>query len=643
MEVHEREVETLHQWAAEKFRSTKNPRYHVAPQQWVDRALLGEALSDTFAGLVAELQQLKATVKLVAADVINIVQVSQGKYTTICAEQAPENTVTADFVFLCTGHTSNIPGPGTLAQEMRKLSLATPSFKYVHSVYPVEKITKDVVPPDSTLACFGMGLAAIDCINWLTSGRGGYFVADRNSNKLKYVASGFEPRKIYPISESGLFAGARAYNEKENVEGRRHVGIVFNQITFESLRKVTPNREIGRHLIEGEVIPLLALEMMMLYYRTLLSVDVVLPIEGGVKRLLECHIANCSSGSDTASLWHVYQLSQAEYQHFLCCINEFLTSSEEMNPRLGFRERKAIAQFIKVRLGSKADDLLLVKTNAEFLKEAKLLNRGASPWGHDDSILQHVFEWSDILDPLSKFCRESDDLHAMAVLWLEKDILNASQGNLSNPVKAAIDGAIRDLRPCFRDQVEWGAGGPEGTRELFSKWYRATNRLAVGTSLDLMKKILALTDAGIVDLSFCRSPVKEVRGDALHLKLGDRASFASIALNAVVHRFNLPLTDSELYRNLRSQGIIREWSVSDGVESYSPGSLDVDRDSRLVIARNGVTLPNIAALGSMVDGQYYYRLALSRPYVADTILFDADQALSSAIAHWSSLDRRLAA
>lgn len=644
IEVYERRVETLHQWAVEKFKSTNNPRYHIAPQQWVDRALVGEALSDTFDNLVAELRDLKVTVTLVAADVINLVPTSESKYKIICAEPVPENTSTADFVFLCTGHTSNRPEPGTVAERMMDLSDSkTSSFKYVHSVYPTEKITNEIAPPSSMLACFGMGLAAIDCINWLTSGRGGYFVADRNPHKLKYIPSGFEPRKIFPISESGLFVRARAYNEKGNVEERRHVGIVFNESTFDSLRKITMNRGGGRHVIDGEVIPLLALEMMMLYYRTLLSMAAVQAIEGTIKKQLESYICSCRLRFEAPAIWKIYQSAQVQYQDCLKHVHKLLTTPEEKSPHPGLAERKAISQFIKVRLGPEIDDLLAGKSNFEFLEVARHLNKSQSPWGHDNSILRHLFDWNDVLDPLARFCSETGDLHATAASWLESDILNASQGNLSNPIKAAIDGAIRDLRPCFRDQVEWGAGGPLGTQELFSKWYRATNRLAVGTSLELMKKILALTDAGIVDLSFCRNPAKEIRSDALYLKLGDRVGCVNVGLNAIVHRFNLSLSDSELYRNLRLQGIVREWSISDGVESYSPGSLDVERNSRLVITRKGETLPNMVALGSLVDGPFYYRLALSRPYVADTILFDADQALKSAIAHWSSLDRRLAA
>lgn len=638
LEVYGRKVETLYQWAEEKFKLTNNPRYHIAPQQWVDRALVGEALSDTFDHLVNELRNLGVTVKLLASEVINLLPLSKNKYKIVCADSKIADTSTADFVFLCTGHTSNKPEAGTLAYRMMELSNSeTSSFNYIHYVYPIEKITSEIVPPSSVLACFGMGLAAIDCINWLTSGRGGYFVADRKPHKLRYIASGFEPRKIFPISDSGLFVRARAHNEKENVEERRHVGVVFNELTFDLLRKNTGTRAADSHVIEGEVIPLLALEMMMLYYRTLLSMAAVQGIEENTKTQLQRYIHDCCLRSDIPLIWDVYHRARIQYENYLNHINFLLTAPKELCPLPGVADREAISQFMKVRLGLEVDDLLTCKSQVEFLEEARQLNKSESPWGHHNSIMRHVFDWDDVLDPLAKLCSDTDDLHGTVASWLESDILNASQGNLSNPIKAAVDGAIRDLRPCFRNQVEWGIGGPSGTRELFTKWYRVTNRLAVGTSLELMRKILALTEAGIVDLSFCRSPVKEIRNCVLHLELGGRASVANVALNAIVHRFNLSLSDSQLYQNLRLQGIVREWKVSNGVESYSPGSLDVDRNSRLVITQNGATLSNLVALGSSVDGPYYYRLALSRPYVADTILFDADQALKSVIAHWSSL------
>lgn len=638
LEVYTRNIETLYQWAAEKFKLTNNPRYNIAPQQWVDRALVGEALSDTFIGLVTELQNFGVIVTLHASEVINIIPTSNKRYKIICSKAGTEDAPTADFAILCTGHTSNKPEVGTFAYRMMEICGSEPSsFKYVHHIYPIEKITSHVVPPGSVLACFGMGLAAIDCINWLTSGRGGYFIADGNSSKLKYIASGFEPHKIFPISESGLFVRARAHNEKENFEERRHVGIVFNESTFDSLRKnkkiVTP----GKHIIEDEVIPLLALEMMMLYYRTLLSSAAVQRIEENIKTQLERHIHDCCLHIAILKIWDIYHCGRLQYEEYMSHVNALLTAPKELCPHLDRTDRMAISRFIKVRLGFEIPSSLINKNDTKFLEEVKLINNEESKWGHHRSILRHVFNWDEVLDPLERLCSESKDLHRTVASWLENDILNASQGNLSNPMKAAVDGAIRDLRSCFRNQVEWGAGGPSGTRELFSKWYRVTNRLAVGTSLDLMRKMHALAEAGILDFSFCRSPVKEIRDGTLYLKLGDRTSFTKVALNAIVHRFNLLLSDSPLYQNLRSQGIVREWSVSDGAESYSPGSLDVDRNSRLIITQNAETLPNMAALGSVVDGPYYYRLALSRPYVSDTILFDADQVIKSVISHWSSL------
>jgi hypothetical protein len=56
-----------------------------------------------------------------------------------------------------------------------------------------------------------------------------------------------------------------------------------------------------------------------------------------------------------------------------------------------------------------------------------------------------------------------------------------------------------------------------------------------------------------------------------------------------------------------------------------------------VVSRTGETVPNIVALGAPVDGPFYYRLALSRPYVADTIIFDADQAVTSMDRHYGSI------
>src|SRR5262249_14512257 len=137
-----------------------------------------------------------------------------------------DNSVLADHVLFVTGHSSNRPPPGSSEREFAEYSARAPRARYVPYAYPLENILRDsVAGPDRVVGCVGLGLTAFDVILYLTQGRGGAFVSDGGSGRLRYESSGREPQKIVGMSRSGLFTSARPYNAKQvNLSAYEHRG-----------------------------------------------------------------------------------------------------------------------------------------------------------------------------------------------------------------------------------------------------------------------------------------------------------------------------------------------------------------------------------------------------------------------------------
>lgn len=96
-------------------------------------------------------------------------------------------------LLVTTGHSPSISS---------KMSESYQKTNKIPFIYPVkEKISS--IQSNSTIACKGMGLTAIDAVLALTEGRGGEFKLNTNE-EWSYKKSDKEPLKIYPFSISGI-------------------------------------------------------------------------------------------------------------------------------------------------------------------------------------------------------------------------------------------------------------------------------------------------------------------------------------------------------------------------------------------------------------------------------------------------------
>jgi hypothetical protein len=636
---------TLFQWCRAQYAVTGDERYHVSEQEWVDRNLLGEAAEAIFSFYVERLKALGVGVVLHNGSVNDIEESSRRSFHIEVSDVRKTYTVAADFIILCTGHGSTHFVPGGMEEKFEAHARSGDGARYIDDPYPLESLDPRALEPGSTVGLLGMGLAALDVILKLTAGRGGYFIrSGRRPNSLSYVASGFEPRKIYPFSDSGVFNFARAWNEKMNNRSLFHSPIYFHSRNIEELRQsagrvvLTPTvGRVNQLDFELHVLPLIILEMALVYYGTLFGREfrtrLVHLMDSRVARFVgRNRLAHETSTEAVAELLDpVLSYAAATSQS----ISMMLAGPVARYPHDLCKEtRAATIAFLKFRFGQDSVTPLLTLDDTDLLKAAVQLSNNASPWGHDASPDAHAFDWQSMIDPLVQTESISGaERAAIAKERFHQDILDAHQGNLSNARKAAIDGVWRDLRSTIRYAVEFAGLTAESHEVFIRKYMRISNRITVGTSLKVMEQIGALIRNGIVDLSVCRAPSIGL-DDSKNFLLsapGDTGSGQTVTtlVNARIPRFHLERMRHPLFQNLLRRGLLRIWSNPSATGAdFRPGGIDIAPGSQLAVRANGRVHTRFAVLGPPTEGPLFFRSAAVRPYSQDPLPMYADRLLS---------------
>jgi uncharacterized NAD(P)/FAD-binding protein YdhS len=227
--------------------------HDIGEADYLPRSLLGEYLAWVY-------QQLAAA--LPAG-----VTVTHHRQRAVDLSQRPDGSsvieldcgyvVTSDFVFLTTGHGSNLPSDldawlGKFAQDHARYNSR---LGFVRQVYPMEQLSR--ISADARVAIQGLGLSAHDVIAELTVGRGGEFVAGPEG--LRYLPSGREPQ-LTLCSRNCLPYAARGVNQK-GLDGR-HQARHFTVDAVEALRRQALIARGSSQLdFDRELLPLLKREI----------------------------------------------------------------------------------------------------------------------------------------------------------------------------------------------------------------------------------------------------------------------------------------------------------------------------------------------------------------------------------------------
>lgn len=641
---------TLFEWCEKKFNETGEERFKISEHSWVERALFGEASEEVFRGYVNYLHELGIECHLYTADVFDIAQ-NADYYTVFAKDKLRQFEIQSDFIVLCTGHGEN-RGSDTISSYADKSNGQAAIINYI---YPLEAVDSQAIPSGSNVACRGLGLAAIDLLLWLTEGRGGYFSASGADNMFwSYRPSGFEPSKIFPFSGSGAFPLTRARNQKLNDVELMHRSIFFTYQAIDQMRlfkgvennvqNVGPIRQLD---FEVHILPLMITEMALVYYSVMFGERWLTNAINMLKPTVETYLQSTSHGrhhdDELAELFGpIDEFARSTAAAVGACLDG---SEPDPSPEIC----DSIVSFAAVIYGKSASaDLSRHIGSGSFQAQLAALFSTISPWAHNKDPLTHLFSWPQLVDPLAQYADcPPEARHRAAVALLRRDIMQAQQGNLDNPTKSAIDGVCRDIRDVLRYAVEFGGLTASSQRVFATKYQRLLNRLAVGTSLKIMRKILAIADHGIVDLSFSRNPkIVAGRDHIWRLENSDDSEghvTAAVLVDARVHLFNLEDSRSELYANLVRRKMIRRWQNPDHAGNhFNAGGLDIVPRRHLVVSAQGTINPSFAALGVPTEGALYFHIAAQRPFCADPIVVDAENVLREVMGQMADVRQRTA-
>ncbi len=223
------------------------------------------------------------------------------------------------------------------------------------------------------------------------------------------------------------------------------------------------------------------------------------------------------------------------------------------------------------------------------------------------------------------------------------DHLWAAQDNLTNPAKAAADGVWRDLRPVLGHAVDFGGLNAASHQRFLDTYMRHHNRLANGAALEVMEKILALVDHGIVDVS--TGPGAEAHGDeetGRFVVRGPRTGVrreVDVLVDARVHPFDPEADVAPIYSQLLRRGLVRKWrNPGPAGGGFEPGGLDLTAEFHPVRA-DGTVDRRLTFLGPPSEGVMFFQLGALRPNQNHHVMQDV---LCWVREFWGDVERRFA-
>ncbi|MEU0009413.1 FAD/NAD(P)-binding protein [Streptomyces sp. NPDC006314] len=219
--------------------------------------------------------------------------------------------------------------------------------------------------------------------------------------------------------------------------------------------------------------------------------------------------------------------------------------------------------------------------------------------------------------------------------YLRKDVSEARAGNVSGPLKAALD-VMRDLRNEIRLAVDHGGLHGDSYRTDLENWYTPLNAyLSIGPPARRVEEMIALIEAGVLNVV---GPDLRVAADDAGYTVGSPLVPGSeVQVDALVEArlpdITLSRTDDPLLRHLLATG----QCTTHRIRTRSGGTYESDglsvtgRPFRLIDAA-GRAHPRRFAFGVPTESVHWVTAAGIRPGVNSVTLTDSDAIARAALA-----------
>ncbi|MER5512859.1 FAD/NAD(P)-binding protein [Streptomyces sp. NPDC002766] len=214
---------------------------------------------------------------------------------------------------------------------------------------------------------------------------------------------------------------------------------------------------------------------------------------------------------------------------------------------------------------------------------------------------------------------------------LAEDIRHARAGNVSGPLKAALD-VLRDLRNEIRLAVDHGGLDGDSYRDELTAWYTPLNAfLSIGPPVSRIEELHALIEADIIRPlgPGTRISLRTDGEEAAFVATADGVDAAPVHATALIEARlpepDLHRTADPLLRHLLTTGQAAPYRIATSGDSvYESAGLAVSARPYHLVNAHGLPHPRRFAYGVPTESVHWVTAAGIRPGVDSVILGDAD-------------------
>jgi hypothetical protein len=240
------------------------------------------------------------------------------------------------------------------------------------------------------------------------------------------------------------------------------------------------------------------------------------------------------------------------------------------------------------------------------------------------------WDWAGLAQPTgSTVFTDRDDFQAWLVRYLERDVAEARAGNLSGPLKAALD-VLRDLRNEIRLAVDHGGLEGNSHRDDLEGWYTPLNAfLSIGPPVSRIEEMIALIEAGVLTVMGPGTQVRIDTTDAAFVAQSDVVPGPPVRTTALIEARlpepDLRRTEDPLLRHLLDTDQCTPYRIpgTHGSE-YQTGGLAVTERPYRLLDGHGRAHPRRFAYGVPTESVHWVTAAGIRPGVDSVTLGDSD-------------------
>ncbi|MET0238004.1 MAG: FAD/NAD(P)-binding protein [Kibdelosporangium sp.] len=248
------------------------------------------------------------------------------------------------------------------------------------------------------------------------------------------------------------------------------------------------------------------------------------------------------------------------------------------------------------------------------------------------------WSWDQIAKPYGgREFTDRDDFRTWLLDYLARDVRHARAGNVSGPLKAALD-VLRDLRNEVRLAVDHGGLEGGSHRDELEAWYTPLNAfLSIGPPASRIEEMIALIEAGVLEMT---GPGTEIRIDisepafvAESNEVPGPPVRATSLIEARLPEPDLRRTKDPLLRHMLDTDQCSSYLIPRALgTNYETGGLAVTERPFHVIDARGRSHSRRFAYGVPTESVHWVTAAGIRPGVDSVTLGDSDAIARAVVA-----------